>query len=201
MRIWGWLRETYKDHALATLFSQTAFDRFAARHSWLVHVWGLVFGSMLVLCLGAGVKLGLEHRTHQELMRHGADASAVITDIKVDPYKSGRANRQWYAVSVVYQFTAWDLRRYEGRGAFNTAERPTWRKGSRIAVIYDTRDATRSGWRVALEHRHGAALEYIAVMPFMILYLLLCMYRYGRWWRNSTDFSAVPPPAGSPATA
>jgi hypothetical protein len=184
MRIWAHLRETFRDHPLTVLFSQSAFARFAVRHPWAVHVWGVVFVALLLLILAAGIVVARKHLANQDLLRHGVDATATIADIAIEPYKSGRSNTQRYAVSATYHFTARDLRRYEGKSELSTGQWPHWRKGTQIVVLYDVRDATKNIWRASLEHHNGNTMEYIVCMPLLILYLLLCIYRYVRWWRE-----------------
>ncbi len=179
----------FESHPLMAMFNQPAFNKFAALHPWVAHFGTAFFG--LILALGTFIAIFVAipiHLSSRHLVQHGIESSAIIDDISILSYKSGRANRQMYETTLRYHFTARDGHRYDGTSKLETSQRVGLDKGAHTSVLYDAGNPQHNEWRMAaLVNARSDFFVWLGLASLVFLWFGLYIYRYVRWWRSCAE--------------
>ena len=131
----------------------------------------------------SGICLSSRH-----LVQHGVESSAIIDDISILSYKSGRANKQMYETTLRYHFTAHDGCRYDGTSKLETSQRVGLDKGAHTSVLYDAGNPQHNEWRMAaLVNARSDFFIWLGLASLVFLWFGLYIYRYLRWWRSCAE--------------
>ena len=125
----------FESHPLMAMFNQPAFNKFGSLHPWVAHFGTAFFG--LILALGTFIAIFVAisiHLSSRHLVQHGVESSAIIDDISILSYKSGKANRQMYETTLRYHFTARDACTMEVQARDVTAGGPRQRRSHKCAL-------------------------------------------------------------------
>src|SRR5688572_15933626 len=150
MSLWKRIGRWLKSHQLMVVFNQPAFNKFGDLHPWVAHFVTAFFGLILALGTFTAIFVAIPiHLSSRHLVQHGVESYAIIDDISVLSYKSGKGNRQMYETTLGYHFTAPNGRRYDGTSKLETSQRVGLDKGAQINVLYDDGNPQHNEWRMA----------------------------------------------------